>query len=190
MEFRTKRVAATARKKAVLSYIGFGLAACSFVPLGLPEWRWLGTILFVAGALLVVIGAFIAKGNISIVGLSEEELVVTTEKIVVGEDEYPMSAVKGLDFDVNGFNGMQDPYSAYKLDGMGNEVKFQFEGQTVRTLFYLNSQEHVRQLGELFRSFYEKHIPFVERTNRTRTYLFRDLDEAELAEFRKKYGYT
>lgn len=190
MEFRTRRVTVTARKKATLSYIGFGLAACSILPLGLPEWRWLGTLLFVAGILLVLIGAFIAKGNISLIELSEEELVVTPEKICVSGEEYLMKDVTGLDFNVNGFNGMQDPYSSYKLDGMGNEIKFRFKGQMTNTFFYLNSQEHVRQLGELFKEFYEKHIPFVERTGRTRTYLFRDLDEAGLAEFKKKYGYT
>jgi len=189
MEFRTKRVVVTAKKKAILSYIGFGLAACSILPLGLPEWRWLGTVIFVAGVLLVLVGAFIAKGNISIVGLSDEELVVTPEKICLGKEEYPMRKIKGLDFDVNGFNGMQDPYSAYKLDGMTNLIKFECEGTFIQSGFYLNSQEHVRQLGELFKEFYKQHVPFVERTGRTRTYLFRDLDAAQLAEFRKKYGY-
>jgi hypothetical protein len=190
MEFRTKRVVATARKKATLSYIGFVLAVCSILPISLPEWRLVGTIVFIAGILLVLAGAFIAKGNISIVGLSGDDLVVTPEKICLGKEEYPMQKVKELDFDVNGFNGMQDPYSSYKLDGMGNQIKFLYEGSTVKSQFYLNSQEHVRQLGELFKSFYEQHVPFVERTGRTRTYLFRDLDEAGLAEFKKKYGYT
>ena len=190
MEFRTKRVVVTARKKATLSYIGFGLAACSILPIGLPEWWGPGTMIFVVGILLVLVGAFIAKGNISIVGLSEEELVVTQEKICLGKEEYPIRKVKELDFDVNGFNGMQDPYSAYKLDGMGNQIKFDYEGSTIRSQFYLNSQEHVRQLGEMFKLFYEQHVPFIERTGRTRTYLFRDLDEAGLAEFKKKYGYN
>jgi len=190
MEFRTKMVIMVRKKKATLAYIGFGLAASSLLTLAIPALRAYVTMVFITGIVLVLIGAYLAKGDISAVGLSEEDMILTADKLCLGSEQYLLKEIKKLDFDVNGYAGMKDPSSAYTLDGMGNQVSFQWERRTVERRFYLNSQEHVRQLGELFKLFYEQHIPFVERTGRTRTYLFRDLDEAGLAEFKKKYGYT
>lgn len=189
MEFRTRRVITTAKKKAWLAYVGLLVALSSLLLVYMPVPRTYITVVFVTGIILVLIGAFIAKGNISLVALSEDDLVVTPEKITLDGREYPLHEIKNLHFNINGYSGMQDPDSAYKLDGMDNMLSFQWKGKDDGTRFYLNSKEHVRILGELFREFYERHIPFVESTGTTRTYLFRDLDEEQLAEFRKKYRY-
>lgn len=190
MEFRTRRVITTPKKKAWLAYTGLLVALSSLLFVYLPVPRSYITVIFVTGVILILIGAFIAKGNISLVALSEDDLVVTPEKLSLEGQEYPMKEIKQLSFNVNGYAGMQDPYSAYKLDGMANELQFQWKGQGQTVRFYLNSKEHVRILGELFKIFYEQHIPFIEMTGTTRTYLFRDLDEEQLAEFKKKYGYN
>ena len=190
MEFRTRRVISTTKKKATLAYVGLVIAMSSLLVMYLPVPRVYITVVFVTGVLLILIGAFMAKGNISMVALSDDDLIVTPEKLVLNGEEYPMNEIKSLSFNINGYSGMQDPYSAYKLDGMDNHLRFQWKGKDDGTRFYLNSKEHVRILGELFKEFYERHIPFVESTGRTRTYLFRDLNEEELAEFKKKYGYN
>ncbi|MDO6433222.1 hypothetical protein Q4E93_21610 [Flavitalea sp. BT771] len=189
MEFRTKMVIMVTKKKATLAYVGLGIAVISLFLLLIPSMRVFVTPAFVIGVVTVLIGAYIAKGDIAAFGLSDGDLVLTEQAIRLGEEYYSLREVKQLDFDINGYAGMKDPASAYELDGMSNRVSFKCKGQTIERMFYLNSKEHVRQLGEVFKLLYEKHIPFVERTGRTRTYLFRDLDAAGLADFKKKYGY-
>jgi hypothetical protein len=41
----------------------------------------------------------------------------------------------------------------------------------------------------VFDGFYRGHVPFIERNRSRRTYLFQMLNERELEEFKKRYGY-
>jgi hypothetical protein len=76
-----------------------------------------------------------------------------------------------------------------KSEGMTNDLSFKAGGAKVVCGFYLDSKAHVAQLGVLFDAFYRGHVPFIERNRSQRTYLFQLLDERELAEFKKRYGY-
>jgi hypothetical protein len=48
----------------------------------------------------------------------------------------------------------------------------------------------VQELAVLFNELYERRIPFVERNRSTRTYMFKVLNEKELEEFKRRYGYA
>jgi hypothetical protein len=142
------------------------------------------------GIVVLIVGAMRAKGDIASYGLSGNELVLTAESIVINGQGYPIDKVRKLDFNVEGYAGMPDRSSGYSFHGMGNELRFEWEGRAVTCGFYLNSEKHTLQLRDLFQEFYEAHIPFIERSGSTRTFLFKNLSGKELEEFKKKYGYA
>lgn len=193
MEFRTKLVVHNRSKRAIIAYIGLAIAASSML---LVFFRSLEDFLpwvFGAGVLIILLGALLAKGRIATSVLSEEDLVLGLAGIAIGSRFYAMEEVEQLDVDVQVYAGMLTeawgmPKDAFS-DGMGNYLSFTCKGQKINCRFYLNSQAHTMQLGLLFKTFYERHIPFVERRGSARTYLLRELSPGELEAFKKEYRY-
>jgi hypothetical protein len=148
---------------------------------------------FGTGIAIVVIGAFIARGDVMTYGLGEEELTVSIHGIGVGTVFYPMELIRKLDFNVEAYEGLYvndgAMVSGSKSDGMTNSLSFEANGKKVNLGFYLANVQQVQLLGMIFRAYYERHIPFVERNRNTRTYLFQFLKGRELEEFKKQYGY-
>lgn len=193
MEFRTKTVVNRKNKKARVAYVGLGIALSSMAVGLLPNGEDYIGYVFMAGIVIVIIGAFIAKGDITDYGLGDDFLVVTTEGIDIGAQHYPMEQIRSLDFNVEGFAGMGTNSigmpAGTSSDGMGNELSFVAGDTTVNTRFYLEGPQHVQVLGALFKAFYELHIPFIERNKSARTYLFQVLSAKELEDFKLQYGY-
>jgi hypothetical protein len=106
---------------------------------------------------------------------------------------YPFSMITDMDFNVEAYNGLYvnegAMVSGSKSDGMTNDLSFKAGGAKVSCGFYLDSQQHVHQLGLVFHEFYLGHVPFIERNRSTRTYLFQFLQGKELEEFKARYGY-
>lgn len=194
MEFRTRLVVKRRNKRAYVAYAGLFIAASSLVLVFIPGMNEYIPWVFGGGIAIVVIGAVIARGDVSTYGLSEDWLSVTPAGIVVGDDRYALADVKELDFNVEAYAGMYvndgAMISGQNSDGMTNELSFEAGGRKVRCGFYLESKLHVQQLALLFNEFYERHIPFIERNRSTRTYMFQKLSDKELMEFKKKYGYS
>ncbi|HXD76522.1 MAG TPA: hypothetical protein VN616_01880 [Puia sp.] len=193
MEFRSKLVVSRRNRRAYLAYAGLVVAASSLLLVFIPGMNGYIPYVFGVGIAIVVIGAVIARGDVRSYGLSEDELVVDPEGIRVGAVHYPMRLVSNMDFNVEAFNGMYvndgAMVSGSNSDGMTNSFSFNSGGAKVEVGFYLESKEHVQQLATLFSDLYERHIPFVERNRSTRTYMFKVLNERELAEFKERYGY-
>ncbi|HEV3413383.1 MAG TPA: hypothetical protein VG101_12955 [Puia sp.] len=193
MEFRTKMVVSYRNVRAYVAYAGLFVAASSLLLVFVPGMNRYIPYVFGGGVAVVVIGAIIARGDVRSYGLSDENLVVSTEGIHVGAIYYPMRMVSNIDFNVEAYNGMYvndgAMVSGSNSDGMTNSLSFESGGAKVNCGFLLNSKEHVQQLAMVFSELYERHIPFVERNRSTRTYMFRVLNERELAEFKERYGY-
>jgi len=194
MEFRTKIVVSRRNKRAYIAYAGLFIAASSLLLVFIPSLNDYIPYVFGTGIAVVVIGALIARGDVRNYGLSGEELVITTEGIKIGTIFYPLKMVHGMDFNVEAYAGMYvndgAMISGSNSDGMTNLLKFESGGASVECGFYLASKQQVQQLGLLFDTFYQLHVPFIERNRNTRTYMLRVLSERELEEFRNKYKYT
>jgi len=194
MEFRTEIVISLRNKRAYIAYAGLVIAASSLLLVFIPSLNDYIPYVFGTGIAVVVIGALIARGDVRNYGLSGEELVITTEGIKVGALFYPMKMVNGMDFNVEAYAGMYvndgAMISGSNSDGMTNLLKFESGGASVECGFYLDSKQQVQQLGLLFDTFYQLHVPFIERNRNTRTYMLRVLSERELEEFRSKYKYS
>ncbi|HVS95576.1 MAG TPA: hypothetical protein VHE54_03790 [Puia sp.] len=193
MEFRTRIVIKKPNKRAYIAYAGLLVAISSLVFAFIPNMLDYIPYVFGAGIAIVIIGALIARGDVRNYGLSEQELVVSPEGITVGAMHYPLRVVSDMDFNVEAYNGLYMNDGAMvagaKSDGMTNDVHFKAGGAKVAVGFYLDSKEHVQQLGLVFDEFYRRHVPFVERNRSRRTYLFQHLNERELEEFKARYGY-
>lgn len=194
MEFRTKIVISRRNKRAYIAYAGLFIAVASLLLVFIPSLSVYVPYVFGTGIAVVVIGAVIARGDIRNYGLSGEDLVISTEGIKVGDIFYPMKMVRGLDFNVEAYEGMYvndgAMVSGSNSDGMTNQLKFESGGATVKCGFHLSGKQQVQQIGVLFDSFYQLHMPFIERNRNTRTYMLRVLSEKELVEFKAKYGYS
>jgi hypothetical protein len=193
MEFRTKLVVSYRNVRAYVAYAGLFVAASSLLLAFVPGMNRYIPYVFGGGVAVVVIGAVIARGDVRSYRLSDESLVVSKEGIHVGAIYYPMRMVSNIDFNVEAYNGMYvndgAMVSGSNSDGMTNSLSFECGGAKVNCGFLLNSKEHVQQLAMVFSELYERHIPFVERNRSTRTYMFRVLNDRELAEFKERYGY-
>jgi len=194
MEFRTKLVVRRKNKKAYVAYAGLFIAMLSLVMVFIPSMEDYYAYAFGIGLAVVIIGAVIARGDVTNYGLSEEELVVSANGITISGQHYPLSQVSKMDFNVEAYAGryMNDGamISGTSSDGMTNQLRFESGGKPVVCGFFLSSQAHVFELGAVFNEFYERHIPFIERNKSTRTYLFQILSEQQVAEFRRRYGYA
>jgi hypothetical protein len=194
MEFRTNLVIKRKNKKAYVAYAGLGIAMSSLALVFFPSMEdYLGYV-FGTGLAVVVIGAVIARGDLTNYGLSEEELVVSLDGIVIGGQPYPMNQISKLDFDVQAYAGryMNDGamISGTSSDGMTNSLEFEFNRKTVQCGFFLRDKGHVLQLGSIFDGFYQRRIPFIEHNKSTRTYLFQILTDPQVVEFKRRYGYA
>jgi len=177
-----------------MAYAGLFIAASSLLLVFIPGMNEYIPWVFGGGIAIVVIGAVIARGDVSTYGLSDDLLTVSSIGIMIGTEQYSLNQIHNLDFNVEAYAGMYvndgAMVSGQNSDGMTNELSFEAEGRMVRCGFYLESKLHVQQLALLFNEFYERHIPFVERNRSTRTYMFQKLSDKELMEFKKKYGYS
>jgi hypothetical protein len=194
MEFRTKLVIRRRNKRAWLAYAGLIIAASSLLLVFIPSLNDYIPYVFGAGIAVVVVGALIARGDVRTYGLSPEDLVVSAAGVTVGSMHYPMRLVSNMNFNVEAYNGLYvndgAMISGSKSDGMTNGLSFESGSGKVSVGFYLDSKEHVQQLGLVFDEFYRAHLPFIERNRGRRTYLFQMLSEGELEEFKRKYGYA
>ena len=194
MEFHTKIVISKRNKRAYIAYAGLFIAAASLLLVFIPSLDSYIPYVFGAGIGVVVIGAVIARGDMRNYGLSEEELIVSAAGIKVRGVFYPMKMVKAMDFNVEAYDGLYvndgAMVSGSNSDGMTNDLQFESGGAVVKCGFYLSGQQHVQQLAGVFDTFYQLHIPFVERNRSRRTYMLRMLNEKELEEFKRKYGYA
>ena len=194
MEFRTKIVVSRRNKRAYIAYMGLFIAVASLLLVFIPSLDVYIPYVFGTGVAVVVIGALIARGDVRNYGLSGEELVISTEGIRLGALFHPLKMVRSMDFNVEAYAGMYvndgAMISGSNSDGMTNELKFESGGGLVKCGFYLGSKQQVQQLAQLFDTFYQQHIPFIERNRHTRTYMLRVLSESELEEFKKKYHYS
>lgn len=193
MEFRTRIVVRKRNKRAYIAYAGLVIAASSLLLVFIPTMDDYIPYVFGSGIAVVVIGAVIARGDVRNYGMSEAELIVSSAGITVGPMHYPLSMITEVDFNVEAFNGLYvndgAMVSGSKSDGMTNDLSFRAGGSKIRCGFYLDSQQHVQELGLVFHEFYTRHIPFVERNRSRRTYLFQFLQGRELEEFKARYGY-
>lgn len=194
MEFRTKIVISRRNKRAYIAYAGLFITAASLLLVFIPTLSDYIPYVFGTGVGVVVIGAIIARGDVRNYGFSEEELIISMEGIKIGDVFYPMKMVKSMDFNVEAYDGMYvndgAMVSGSNSDGMTNDLKFESGGATVKCGFYLSGKPHVQQMVQLFDSFYQRHIPFIERNRSKRTYMLQMLTERELEEFKRKYGYS
>ena len=193
MEFRTRSVVRKRNKRAYIAYAGLIIAASSLLLVFIPNMEDYIPYVFGAGIAVVVVGAVIARGDVRNYGLSEQELIVSSAGITMGPMHYPLPLITEMDFSVEAFNGLYvndgAMVSGSKSDGMTNDLSFRAGGGKISCGFYLDSQQHVQQLGLVFHEFYLRHIPFVERNRSRRTYLFQFLQGRELEEFKARYGY-
>ncbi len=194
MEFRTKMVVSRRNARAYVAYAGMAIAASSLAVAFITAVSYYYPYVFGIGIAIVILGAIIARGDVRSYGLSEDELVVSPAGISVGAVHYPMRMVSRIDFNVEAYNGMYvndgAMVSGSHSDGMTNQLTFESGGAKVDCGFYLGGKAQVQELALLFNEFYERRIPFVERNRSTRTYMFKVLNEKELVEFKRRYGYA
>ena len=194
MQFRTKLVISRRNKRAFVAYAGLFVAGSSLLLVFIPSLSDDIPYVFGSGIALVILGAIIAKGDVRRYGMSADDLLVSPEGITVGPVFYPMKMISELDFNVEAYDGLYvndgAMVSGSKSDGMTNDMSFTAGGQRVKCGFYLENKEHVLQLGTVFDEFYQRRIPFVEHNRSTRTYMLMILNEREVEEFKRRYGYA
>lgn len=151
------------------------------------------------GILCAIAGRIIAKGNMFKIGLSDTELVVGENGLRVGEEYYLHDQLTDLDFWIEGYDGM--PIVTYgrfftvsrgrrKLSGADNKVHFRVEGKKHLYQFYLPDRGSWSQLGQVFRTYYERRIPFRECNRGGPTFLYQQVrSDRELEEMKRREGY-
>lgn len=190
MEFQTKIIEGNKNPKAKAVWVGGGLVFVAMVLMCVDKYRQYGLWLFGVAVVVLLVGAFLAKGDVDLIDVSATDIVVNAAEVRVGEAVYPLAQMTDIVFQIEGYAGMLDPegyvsrsqYSRYNglLNGMNNYLNFTFEGEKQEWQFYLPDPEHVQQLGALFKEFYGKHIEFVERSaTSNRTFLFAPVTEAQ-----------
>jgi len=157
--------------------------------------------LLVLSILCMIIGRIIARGNMFSIGLSDTDLVVAEDGVRVGNEFFPLEQITDLDFMIEGYDGQPTvrwgrgiliflSSKRGRLSGANNKIHFRAGGQRYLHQFYLSDQLAMQQLGQVFRIFYERGVPFGECNRGGSTFLFQQVrSKGELAELKSKYGY-
>ena len=201
MEFQTKIIEGNKNPKAWVAWAGGILLFLAMILMCVDGYQRYGFWMFGLAAVVLLVGAILAKGNVDAIDVSATDLVVSPAEIRVGETVYPLSQVTGLEFQVEGYDGMVDtegyapnvPYSQTRglLNGMNNYLNFKIGGEKVEWQFYLPDPQHVQQLGALFKEFYAKRIPFLERSETSdRTFLFEPVSKKQWEDRMIENGYA
>jgi hypothetical protein len=201
MEFQTKIIEGNKNPKAWVAWAGGILLFLAMILMCVDGYQRYGFWMFGLAAVVLLVGAILAKGNVDAIDVSAIDLVVSPVEIRVGETVYPLSQVTGLEFQVEGYDGMVDtegyapnvPYSQTRglLNGMNNYLNFKIGGEKVEWQFYLPDPQHVQQLGALFKEFYAKRIPFLERSETSdRTFLFEPVSKKQWEDRMIENGYA
>lgn len=200
MEFQTKIIEGNKNPKARIAWAGGGLLFLAMILMCVDKYQRYGFWMFGVAVVVLLAGAFLAKGDVDAIDVSATDLVVSSEEIRVGETVYPLAQVADIVFQVEGYDGMVDPegyalksrYSRTSglLNGMNNYLNFTFEGEKQEWQFYLPDPEHVQQLGGLFKEFYAKRIAFEERSaTSNRTFLFAPVSKEKWEDLMIENGY-
>jgi len=203
MEFQTKIVEGNKNPKAKVVWAGAGLLFLAMIMMCVDKYRNYGFWLFGLAVVVLIIGALFAKGDLDVIEISATDISINTEEIRVGDTVFPLAQVEDIVFQVEGYDGMIDaegyargslPGSSARLvgllNGMNNYLDFTLGSEKQEWQFYLPDPQHVQQLGALFKEFYAKRIPFVERNvTSNRTFLFEPVTEKQWEDLMIEHGY-
>ena len=201
MEFQTKLVNPRKNNGARLMEAGGVLIFCTIISLRMLHRLNPGVYLMFAllglggGIALLLIGRRRTNGDMLHHEVTDTDLVVSSEKIVVGDQVYPISEMENLDFWVEGYYGMTGPSfrptRRHRLDGMENKLHFKVNGQRHLYQFLLEDLLSMQQLGQVFRQLYANQTAFAERNRGGQTFLFQQIrSKRELEEWKRKEGYA
>jgi hypothetical protein len=201
MEFQTKIVTGNKNPKARIVWVGGALLFLAMILTCIGQYQRYGLWLFGIAVVVLVLGAVLARGDVDIIDVSAVDIVINTEEIRVGETSYRVSEVTDIVFQVEGYEGMVDPDGYVErgyasrvrglLNGMNNYLDFKIGGEKVEWQFYLPDPQHVQQLGALFKEWYAKRIPFLERgVTSKRTFLFEPVTKKEWEDRMIENGYV
>jgi hypothetical protein len=199
MEFQTKIVEGNKNPRAKVVWAGAGLLFLAMILMCMDKYRNYGFWLFGLAVVVLIIGALFAKGDVDVIEISATDIVVNIEEIRVGDQVFPLAQVADIVFQVEGYDGMIDaegyaPGTSARrvglLNGMNNYLDFKFGGEKQEWQFYLPDPQHVQQLGALLKEFYEKRIPFLERSvTSSRTFLFAPVTKKQWEDLMIEHGY-
>jgi len=147
------------------------------------------------GIALLLIGRRSTRGDMLHHDVSDTDLVMSSERIVVGDQVYPISEMQNLDFWVEGYYGMTGPSfrptRRNRLDGMENKLHFKVNGERHLYQFLLEDLLSMQQLGQVFRQLYENQTAFAERNRGGQTFLFQQVrSKKELEAMKREEGYA
>ncbi len=190
MEFQTKIIEGNSNPKARIVWAGGGLVFLALILMCIDKYRQIGFWLFGVAVVMLLVGAFLAKGDVDLIDVSATDMVFNVKEVKIGETTFPLAQISAIVFQVEGYDGMLDPdgyvsrsrYSRNNgiLNGMNNYLNFTFGNAKQEWQFYLPDPEHVQQLGALFEELYAKRIEFVERSaTGKRTFLFAPVSERQ-----------
>lgn len=201
MEFQTKLVQGNKSPKAWVAWAGGALLFLAMILMCVERYQRQGFWMFGLGVVVLLVGAILARGDVSAMNVSDTDLVINLVDIRAGETVYPVSQVTELVFQVEGYDGMVDtdgyaprrarPRTRSLLNGMNNYLNFKIGDEKVEWQFYLPDPQRVQQLGFLFKEFYSKRIPFLERSvSSDQTFFFEPVSRQQWEDRMIENGYA
>jgi hypothetical protein len=193
MEFSTCLVQFASNKWVRLLLASVGLLLLGIGVSWFLDAETMITILFGVAVVLIIVFAVVLKGKIQLYGLSNDKLTLTPDKITIKGQSWEIKNIKNLVFNVDSYDGME-----YRLsgggsnisDGLKNMISFKAEGKKIQYNFYLENALQTTTLCSIFKEFYIRHTPFIEKDMYGyQTYLMQTLDKDGLEAFKLKYGY-
>jgi hypothetical protein len=201
MEFQTKLVQYRKNVGARISDAGgivfftSILSGAVLEKLDVSKYGFYALLGFGLSIVLLIVGRRMARGNLSHTEISDTDLMVSNERIMVGDQSYMVGEMQDLDFWIEGYYGMATfrtrSYRRNRLNGMGNKLHFKVNGERHLYQFFLEDLLSMQQLGQVFRQFYENQTPFAERNRGGQTFLFQQIrSKRELEEMKRREGYA
>jgi hypothetical protein len=196
MEFQSKIIEKKKNPRARVAAVGVVLFMAGMILSVVHGYEQYALWSFGVGMVLLIGGAVYARGNLTNIGVSDTDVVVNVSSIRIGDMTWPVDQIAGLEFLVEGYDGMVIPGTRGSrqnredyYNGMNNYFSFVYNGNKVNCRFYLPDPQHVQELGGVFKDFYAHRVEFVERSGGWRTFLFEAVTDAQWEDLMIENGY-
>lgn len=165
-QFTAPLVTANKSKAITVCIIGVVIAFISIPAFIVSLNPALIAVFFLGGIGTATVGAIMAKGNVSVYKIEQDQFFIFTERYLqIGLVVYPLNEVSALNIYFHSYNnqspgGYYTEHSGEVMYGIGNTVSFTYKDMKIFVEFFVSNKQQADAFFEMMEFFKREGIKF------------------------------
>lgn len=186
--YTVTKPAITQRQKKIYVLVGVSVLVALIALLVQHRTVWI--LAAIVGAVCLGIAQTVGQSREEPFAYLDQELVFEGDKIIIGNEVFPIAQLQNLTLQLLDYDGMQwgSRYVSI-LNGTDNYLSFRLGSTAYAYVVYIDSEMQFNAFRDVFEKWYINGFGFTE-LNRAdqRVYLFEELDYLQKVAFQQKYN--